>query len=207
MSRIGKNPVDVPEGVDVAVVGQQVTAKGKLGEISFTLSDDVDISREENKVLVKPRGTSIRARKMWGTARAVINNLVVGVSEGFTRNLEINGVGYRAQIQGSELIMQLGYSHEVRHPVPEGITIKCPDQTHITIEGVDKQKVGQTAAEIRAYRPPEPYKGKGIKYADEYVRRKRSGRRSHGPSPRRTSTPKMPSLRRVGPRGNSRQSR
>ena len=172
MSRIGNNPVEVPEGVDVAVVGQQVTAKGKLGEISFTLSDDVDISREENKVLVKPRGTSIRARKMWGTARAVINNLVVGVSEGFTRNLEINGVGYRAQIQGSELIMQLGYSHEVRHPVPEGITIKCPDQTHITIEGVDKQKVGQTAAEIRAYRPPEPYKGKGIKYADEYILRK-----------------------------------
>jgi len=172
MSRIGKYPVEVPEGVDVAIVGQQVTAKGKRGELSFTLSDDVDISQEENKVVVKPRGTSIRARKMWGTARAVINNLVLGVSEGFTRDLEINGVGYRAQIQGSELIMQLGFSHEVRHKVPEGITIKCPDQTHITIEGADKQRVGQTAAEIRAYRPPEPYKGKGIKYANEYVRRK-----------------------------------
>lgn len=172
MSRIGKNPVDLPEGVDVAIVGQQITAKGKLGEMSFTLSDDVDICREENQVLIKPRGTSIRARKMWGTARAVINNLVVGVSEGFARNLEINGVGYRAQVQGGELVMQLGYSHEVRHAVPEGISIKCPDQTHIIIEGIDKQKVGQTAAEIRAYRPPEPYKGKGIKYADEYVRRK-----------------------------------
>jgi large subunit ribosomal protein L6 len=172
MSRIGKNPVDLPEGVDVAIVGQRITAKGKLGEMSFILSDDVDICREENQVLIKPRGTSIRARKMWGTARAVINNLVVGVSEGFARNLEINGVGYRAQVQGGELVMQLGYSHEVRHAVPEGISIKCPDQTHIIIEGIDKQKVGQTAAEIRAYRPPEPYKGKGIKYADEYVRRK-----------------------------------
>ena len=172
MSRIGKNPVEVPEGVDVAIVGQQVTAKGKLGEMSFTLSDEVDLSREENMVVVKPRGNSISARKMWGTARAVINNLVVGVSEGFTRNLEINGVGYRAQVQGNELVLQLGFSHEVRHAVPDGITIKCPDQTHITVEGVDKQKVGQTAAEIRSYRPPEPYKGKGIKYANEYVRRK-----------------------------------
>jgi len=172
MSRIGKNPVEVPEGVDVAIVGQQVTAKGKLGELSFTLSDDVDLSREENMVVVKPRGNSNNARKMWGTARAVINNLVVGVSEGFIRNLEINGVGYRAQVQGNELVLQLGFSHEVRHAVPDGITIKCPDQTHITVEGVDKQKVGQTAAEIRSYRPPEPYKGKGIKYANEYVRRK-----------------------------------
>lgn len=172
MSRIGKNPVEVPEGVDVAIVGQQVTAKGKLGELTATLTDDVDLSREDNLVWVKPRGTSPRARKMWGTARSVVNNLVVGVSEGFSRNLEINGVGYRAALQGSELVMQLGFSHEVRHAVPEGITIKCPDQTHITIEGADKQKVGQTAAEIRAYRPPEPYKGKGVKYADEYILRK-----------------------------------
>lgn len=172
MSRIGKNPVELPEGVDVAIVGQQVTAKGKLGEMSFTFSDDVDISQEEKQVWVKPRGTSIRARKMWGTARSVISNLVIGVSQGFSRNLVISGVGYRVQIQGNELVMQLGFSHEVRHAVPEGISVKCPDQTHITIEGVDKQQVGQTAAEIRAYRPPEPYKGKGIKYADEYVRRK-----------------------------------
>ncbi|HJN24300.1 MAG TPA: 50S ribosomal protein L6 [Rhodospirillales bacterium] len=172
MSRIGKNPVEVPDGVDLAIAGQQVTAKGKLGELSSVLTDDVDVSREENLVWVKPRGNSIRARKMWGTARSVINNLVVGVSEGYSRNLEINGVGYRAQIQGNELVMQLGFSHEVRHGVPEGITIKCPDQTHITVEGADKQKVGQTASEIRAYRPPEPYKGKGIKYADEYILRK-----------------------------------
>jgi large subunit ribosomal protein L6 len=172
MSRIGKNPVDVPQGVDVAIVGQIVTAKGKLGELSATFTDDVDISREENLVWVKPRGNSRNARKMWGTARSVISNLVVGVSEGYTRNLEINGVGYRAQVQGKELIMQLGYSHEVRHAIPEGITVKCPDQTHITVEGADKQKVGQTAAEIRAYRPPEPYKGKGVKYEGEYILRK-----------------------------------
>ncbi len=172
MSRIGKNPVAVPDGVDLAIVGQQVTAKGKLGELSATLTDDVDVSREENLVWVKPRGNSIRARKMWGTARSVINNLVVGVSEGYSKNLEINGVGYRAQVQGNELVMQLGFSHEIRHAVPEGITIKCPDQTHITVEGADKQKVGQTASEIRAYRPPEPYKGKGVKYADEYILRK-----------------------------------
>jgi len=172
MSRIGKNPVEVPEGVDVAIVGQHVTAKGKLGELSTILTDDVDLKREDNLVWVKPRGDSPRAQKMWGTARSVINNLVVGVSEGFSSNLEVNGVGYRAQVQGKELVMQLGFSHEVRHQIPEGITVKCPDQTHITIEGADKQKVGQTAAEVRAYRPPEPYKGKGIKYADEYVRRK-----------------------------------
>ena len=172
MSRIGKNPVEVPDGVDLAIAGHIVTAKGKLGELSATLTDDVDVTREENLVWVKPRGNSQRARKMWGTARSVINNLVVGVSDGFKRNLEINGVGYRAQVQGNELVMQLGFSHEVRHAVPEGIKITCPDQTHISIEGADKQKVGQTAAEIRSYRPPEPYKGKGVKYEDEYILRK-----------------------------------
>ena len=172
MSRIGKKPVEVPEGVNVAIVGQQVTAKGKLGELSMTFSDDVDITQEANQVVVKARGNSIQSRKMWGTARSVISNLVVGVSQGFSRNLEINGVGYRAQVQGKNLVMQLGYSHEVRYTSPEGITIKCPDQTHITIEGADKQKVGQTASEIRAYRPPEPYKGKGVKYVDEYILRK-----------------------------------
>ena len=172
MSRVGKNPVEVPDGVNVAIVGQQVFAKGKLGELSMTFSDDVDITQEENLITVRGRGNSIQSRKMWGTARSVISNLVIGVSEGFTRNLEINGVGYRAQVQGSDLVMQLGFSHEVRHPIPEGITIKCPDQTHITIEGADKQKVGQTASEIRSYRPPEPYKGKGVKYVDEHILRK-----------------------------------
>ncbi len=172
MSRVGKNPVKIPDGVDVAIVGQQVTAKGKLGELSMTFSDDVDITQDVNVITVKTRGNSIQSRKMWGTARSVISNLVIGVSEGFVRNLEINGVGYRAQIQGKHLVMQLGFSHEVRYEIPEGITIKCPDQTHITIEGPDKQKVGQTASEIRAYRPPEPYKGKGVKYVDEYILRK-----------------------------------
>ncbi len=172
MSRVGKNPVEIPDGVNVAIVGQQVTAKGKLGELSMTFSDDVDITQEQNLITVKARGNSIQSRKMWGTARSVISNLVIGVSEGFTRNLEINGVGYRAQIQGKDLVMQLGFSHEVRYAIPEEITIKCPDQTHITIEGADKQKVGQTASEIRSYRPPEPYKGKGVKYVDEYILRK-----------------------------------
>ena len=172
MSRVGKNPVEVPDGVNVAIFGQQIIAKGKLGELSMTFSDDVDITQEENLITVKIRGNSIQSRKMWGTARSVISNLVVGVSEGFIKNLEINGVGYRAPVQGSDLVMQLGFSHEVRHKIPEGIIIKCPDQTHITIEGADKQKVGQTAAEIRSYRPPEPYKGKGVKYVDEHILRK-----------------------------------
>lgn len=172
MSRIGKYPIEVPDGVDLAIAGQQVTVKGKLGELSAAFTDDVEISRSENQVTVKPRGTSKRAQQMWGTVRSVINNLVVGVSEGFTKNLEVNGVGYRAQVQGKNLVMQLGFSHEVRHPIPDGINIKCPDQNHITVTGFDKQKVGQTAAEIRAYRPPEPYKGKGVKYENEYILRK-----------------------------------
>ena len=172
MSRIGKSPVVLPTGVEVRIADQDVTVKGKLGELQMSQAPEVLISLEDNQVMLAPQDDSARARAMWGLLRSNVSNMVQGVSEGYTKKLEINGVGYRAQIQGSELIMQLGYSHEVRHPVPEGITIKCPDQTHITIEGVDKQKVGQTAAEIRAYRPPEPYKGKGIKYADEYVRRK-----------------------------------
>ena len=172
MSRIGKNPVELPDGVSVVVSGRKVTAKGKLGELSAVFTDDVEIVEADSVVTVKPRGNSIMARKMWGTSRSVISNLVVGVSEGYKRNLVINGVGYRAQVQGNDLIMQLGFSHEVRYPIPQGIKINCPDQTHITVEGIDKQWVGQTAAEIRAYRPPEPYKGKGVKYEDEYILRK-----------------------------------
>ncbi|MBL6958595.1 MAG: 50S ribosomal protein L6 [Rhodospirillales bacterium] len=172
MSRVGQVPVSLPDGVSVEVAGQIVTAKGKLGELSRTLMDDVEIKMEDKSVVVAPRGGSIRARKMWGTARSVINNMIVGVSEGFVRKLEINGVGYRAQVQGKDLVLQLGFSHEVRYPIPEGITIKCPDQTHIEVEGIDKQKVGQVASEIRSYRPPEPYKGKGVKFADEYILRK-----------------------------------
>ena len=172
MSRIGKNPVELPDGVSVVISGIKVTAKGKLGELSAVFTDDVEFIGTDSEVTVKPRGNSINARKMWGTSRSVISNLVVGVSEGFKRNLVINGVGYRAAVQGKDLVLQLGYSHEVRHPIPEGIKINCPDQTHITIEGIDKQRVGQTAAEIRSYRPPEPYKGKGIKYENEYILRK-----------------------------------
>ena len=172
MSRVGKNPVQVPDGVTVDISGDAIVAKGKLGELTMALTDAVDVSREENQIWVKPRGESIRARKMWGTTRANLNNLVVGVSEGFTRVLEINGVGYRAQVQGSDLVLQLGFSHEVKYPIPEGIKIDCPEQTRITVHGADKQRVGQVAAEIRSYRPPEPYKGKGVKYDDEYIMRK-----------------------------------
>ena len=172
MSRIGKNPVAVPDGVSVNIVGPLVTAKGKLGELSAQFTDDVEVTQEDNLVYVKPRNDTREARKMWGTSNSIISNLVMGVSEGFTRNLEINGVGYRAQVQGKTLNLQLGFSHDVNYPIPEGIEIKCADQTKIEIFGANKQRVGQVAAEIRAYRPPEPYKGKGIKYDDEYILRK-----------------------------------
>jgi large subunit ribosomal protein L6 len=172
MSRIGKHPVPIPDGVTVEISGRQVTAKGKLGELHVTLMEEVEVKRDGDQIVVRPRDDSDRAQQMWGTARSVVNNLVTGVAEGFTRDLEINGVGYRAQIQGKDLVLQLGFSHEVRYPLPEGITVQCPDQTHIAVSGADKQRVGQTAAEIRAFRPPEPYKGKGIKYADEYILRK-----------------------------------
>ena len=172
MSRIGKNPVTVPDGVSVDIVGALVTAKGKLGELSARFTDDVEVTQEDNLVYVKPRNGTREARKMWGTSNSIISNLVVGVSEGFTRKLEINGVGYRAQVQGQTLNLQLGFSHDVNYPIPEGIEIKCPDQNHIEISGANKQRVGQVAAEIRSYRPPEPYKGKGIKYNDEYILRK-----------------------------------
>ncbi len=172
MSRIGKHPVPIPDGVVVEISGQRVTAKGKLGELHVTLMEEVEVKRDGDQILVRPRDDSDRAQQMWGTARSVVNNLVTGVTEGFTRELEVNGVGYRAQVQGKDVVLQLGFSHEVRYPIPEGITVQCPDQTHIVVKGADKQRVGQTAAEIRAFRPPEPYKGKGIKYADEYILRK-----------------------------------
>lgn len=172
MSRVGKTPVEIPEGVSVNIAGQVVTAKGKLGELSATLTDDVEIGQEENSISLKPRNDDFAARKMWGTSRSIIQNLVTGVNEGFARKLEIQGVGYRAQVQGKDLVLQLGFSHEVRFPVPEGVKIECPDQTHITVSGNNKQLVGQTAAEIREFRPPEPYKGKGIRYEGEYVFRK-----------------------------------
>lgn len=172
MSRIGKHPVAVPAGVQVAVQGQTVTAKGKLGELKVVLADDVLAKLEQGKVVVSPRSESRRARMMWGTFRTLVNNIVVGVNKGFTVNLEINGVGYRAAIQGKDLVLQLGYSHEIRYPIPPGITMKSDKPTSITISGADKRQVGQVAAEIRALRPPEPYKGKGIKYDTEIVLRK-----------------------------------
>ena len=172
MSRIGKHPVPVPAGVDVAVNGQQVTARGKLGSLSLTLIDDITAKLEDGKVVVAPANDSKRARVMWATSRTLINNMVTGVNQGFTINLEINGVGYRAAVQGKELVMQLGYSHDVKYPIPEGITIKCDKPTAISVSGFDKQKVGQVAAEIRGWKKPEPYKGKGIKYETETLIRK-----------------------------------
>ncbi|WP_377809970.1 50S ribosomal protein L6 [Azospirillum sp. A29] len=172
MSRIGKHPVPVPAGVDVKVDGQQVTAKGKLGQLSLTLIDDITAALEDGKVVVKPANDSKRARVMWATSRTLINNMVTGVSQGYTINLEINGVGYRAAVQGKELVLQLGFSHDVKYPIPEGITIKCDKPTAISVSGYDKHKVGQVAAEIRGWKKPEPYKGKGIKYETETVLRK-----------------------------------
>jgi large subunit ribosomal protein L6 len=173
MSRIGKNPVAIPSGVNVAVAGQVVTIQGKLGKQSLTLHGDVSAAVEGGKVTLKPRSMSKRARALWGTSRALIRNGVEGVSTGFTQNLEINGVGYRAQIQGKNLNLQLGFSHDIAYPIPEGITIKVGEkQTTIAISGADRQRVGQVAAEIRSLRKPEPYKGKGIKYESEHIRRK-----------------------------------
>ncbi len=172
MSRVGKHPVVVPAGVEVAVAGRRVTAKGKLGQLSFEATDDITLALEDKKVVVKPTNNSKRARTMWGTARARIQNMVTGVSQGFSRELEINGVGYRAALVGNKLNLQLGFSHEVNYPIPQGITIKCEKPTSILISGADKQAVGQVAAEIRAYRGPEPYKGKGVKYVEETIIRK-----------------------------------
>lgn len=172
MSRVGQNPVPIPEGVSVSIEGVIVSAKGKLGELSATLTEDVALTRTDNQITVRPVSDTKRARQMWGTARAVINNMVVGVSEGFSRKLEIIGTGYRAQVQGNSLVLQLGFSHDINFPIPEGITINCPDQTHVEISGADKQRVGQVAANIRGYRPPEPYKGKGVRYEGEYILRK-----------------------------------
>lgn len=172
MSRVGQLPVEIPEGVTVSIAGSSVSAKGKNGELSVDLTDDVTIKEEDGKIVVNPVNDTQKARAMWGTARSRISNLVEGVSEGFQKKLEISGTGYRAQVQGSNLVLQLGFSHDVQYPIPSDIKIVCPDQTHIEISGADKQKVGQIAAEIRGYRPPEPYKGKGVKYEGEYILRK-----------------------------------
>jgi large subunit ribosomal protein L6 len=172
MSRIGKNPVPIPAGVEVQLAGERLTAKGRLGMLSLIVSNEVTAAIEGGAVTIRPNSQSQRARAMWGTTRALVNNMVAGVSQGFTVNLEISGVGYRAAVQGDTLTLQLGFSHDVPYPIPPEVKITCERPTAITVSGADRQRVGQIAAEIRAFRPPEPYKGKGIRYAGEAVRRK-----------------------------------
>jgi large subunit ribosomal protein L6 len=172
MSRVGKNPVAVPSGVTVSIAAGQLKAKGKLGELALRLSGDIDVELDDNKVWVKQRGETKQARMLWGTTRNLVRNMVTGVSQGYTRQLEISGVGYRAAVQGKTLQLQLGYSHDVSYPIPADIQIKCDKPTSIQVTGADKQRVGQVAAEIRGYRKPEPYKGKGITYAGEKIVRK-----------------------------------
>ena len=172
MSRIGKKSVPVPSGVTANVEGQTVKVKGPKGTMQVVLPDEVMVKMDQGAVKVDPRNETKRARAMWGTSRTLVSNLVTGVTKGFDRKLEITGVGYRAAIQGRNLQLALGYSHDVVYPVPEGIAITTPKPTEIMISGIDKQKVGQVAAEIRAFRPPEPYKGKGVKYEGEYIFRK-----------------------------------
>ena len=172
MSRIGQNPVVVPSGVTVDIAGQHITVKGRLGQLSLSLVDEIALTREDDKLWVKPRGDSKRAQIMWGTSRSLLQNLVTGVNEGFTINLEIQGVGFRAAVQGKELVLQLGFSKETTFPIPDGITIACERPTMIAVTGADRQLVGQVAANIRALRKPEPYKGKGIRYANEQILRK-----------------------------------
>ena len=172
MSRIGKKAVPVPSGVTANVEGQTIKVKGPKGALQRVLHDDVKAAMDKGGIQVDPRSETKRARSQWGTARTLVNNLMAGVTKGFERKLEITGVGFRAAVQGKNLQLQLGYSHDVAYPIPEGIAIATPKPTEIVITGIDKQKVGQVAAEIRGYRPPEPYKGKGVKYEGEYIFRK-----------------------------------
>lgn len=172
MSRVGKYPVEVPAGVQVAIAAGILTAKGKLGELKLPLTDLVETTIEGNKVSVKPKTDQTQARMMWGTTRALIACMVQGVSTGYAKSLEITGTGYRAAVAGKNLEINLGFSHPVIYPIPEGIKISCEKPTSIKVEGIDKRQVGQVAAEIRAFRPPEPYKGKGARYTDETIRRK-----------------------------------
>ena len=172
MSRVGKRPVAIPSGVTATVDGQTVKMKGPKGTLSFVAHDDVEVKSESGQLTFAPRVDTNRARAMYGTARAQVANLVEGVTKGFEKKLEITGVGYRAAMQGKNLQLALGYSHDVVYPIPEGITVTVPKPTEITVSGNDSQRVGQVAAEIRSYRPPEPYKGKGVKYAGEFIFRK-----------------------------------
>ncbi len=172
MSRIGKKPVSIPGSVTAAVNGQEVKVKGPKGELKHVLVDDIIAKLDNGGIAVTMREDTQKARAMWGMSRTMVANLITGVTEGFTKKLEITGVGYRAAVQGQNVQLQLGYSHDVAHPIPQGVQVVCPKPTEIVITGIDKQKVGQVAAELRRYRPPEPYKGKGVRYAGEYILRK-----------------------------------
>ena len=172
MSRVAKNPVVLPAGVEAKFSATDLTVKGSLGSISLPLSSEVEIKLEDNALTFAAKNESKFARSMSGTLRALVNNMVIGVSKGFEKKLNLVGVGYRAQAQGDTLNLTLGFSHPVAHPMPAGVKVETPTQTEILLKGVDKQKVGQVAAEIRAYRSPEPYKGKGVRYEGEHVRRK-----------------------------------
>jgi len=172
MSRVGSSPVVIPDGTEVQVSGQTVSAKGKLGEMKVDIPADIEVMQEDGTIVFKPRSNNKRTQMAWGTSRALVGNLVTGVSEGFTKTLEITGVGYRAAVQGNTLNLQLGFSHDVNFPIPDDVSINCEGQTTIVISGADKQSVGQVAAKIRSYRKPEPYKGKGVRYRDEQILRK-----------------------------------
>jgi large subunit ribosomal protein L6 len=172
MSRVGKYPVEIPQGVQVAVAGRLLTAKGRLGELKLQLTEHVEAVVEDNRVTVKPRTAERQARMMWGTTRSLVANMVKGVSSGYEKSMEITGTGFRAAVQGKNLELSLGYSHPVVFPIPDGIKITCERPTAIKVEGVDKRLVGQVASEIRAFRLPEPYKGKGVRYTTEQIRRK-----------------------------------
>jgi large subunit ribosomal protein L6 len=172
MSRIGKKAVAVPSGVTASIDGQTVKMKGPKGTLQYVVPDDIVVKMEDGGIKVDPREETKRARSMWGTSRTLVSNLVTGVTKGFESKLEITGVGYRAAVQGKNLQLALGFSHDVLYPIPEGIAIATPKPTEIVVSGIDKQRVGQVAAEIRAFRPPEPYKGKGVRYAGELIFRK-----------------------------------
>ena len=172
MSRIGKKPIAIPNGVQVTVSGQTVTVKGPKGQLAWTVADEIEVKQEEGQIVLGKRGDSQRAQAMWGLSRSLVNNMVVGVTQGYEEILELVGVGYRAAMKGQALSMQLGFSHDVDLKPPPGITFAVPKQTEIKITGIDKQQVGELAARIRRIRPPEPYKGKGVRYAGEQVRRK-----------------------------------
>ncbi|MDI2090675.1 50S ribosomal protein L6 [Commensalibacter oyaizuii] len=172
MSRVGKNPVQIPQGVQVSFVNGILTVKGKRGELSIPVSEHVETTIEDSQVIVQPKSKAVVARTMWGTTRALVANMVQGVSEGYTKALEITGTGFRASVQGSNLVMNLGYSHDIVYPIPADIKITTPRPTAVVVEGNDKQRVGQVALDLRNFRKPEPYKGKGVRYDNEVIRRK-----------------------------------